>query len=94
MIDDLEQIPQLARGCRVQTRSADETVLLVPEGLLRLKGAGAEILALVDGERTVAQIISTLHSQYPPEAHAQISSEVVTFLSSLNQRSVLLLKKP
>jgi pyrroloquinoline quinone biosynthesis protein D len=94
MIDDLGQVPQLARGCRIQARSAEETVLLVPEGLLRMKGAGAEILGLVDGERTIAQIIAVLHSQYPPEAHDQIASEVLTFLSSLNHRSVLLLKQP
>jgi pyrroloquinoline quinone biosynthesis protein D len=69
-------------------------VLLVPEGMLRLKGAGAEILALVDGERTVAQIVDALQSQYPPEAHAQIATEVASFLASLNQRSLLLFKKP
>lgn len=94
MIADLEQVPRLARGCRVQARSEEETVLLVPEGLLRLKGAGAEILALVDGERTVAQIIEMLQAQYPAEAHAQIAAEVVSFLANLNQRSVLLLQRP
>lgn len=94
MIEDLQQVPHLARGCRVQTRSEGETVLLVPEGMLRLKGAGAEILALVDGERTIAQVIDTLQSQYPPEAHAQIAAEVEGFLASLNQRSVLLFRKP
>lgn len=94
MSQDLQQIPQLARGCRIQRRSEEETVLLVPEGLLRLKGAGAEILTHVDGERTVGQIIEMLQSQYPPEAHAQIAAEVVSFLTSLSQRSVLLFKKP
>lgn len=92
MIEDLQQVPQLARGCRVQKRSDEETVLLIPEGLLRLKGAGAEILGLVDGERTVEQILESLQSQYPLEAHAQIAAEVVSFLASLNQRSVLLFK--
>jgi pyrroloquinoline quinone biosynthesis protein D len=90
---DLEQVPQLARGCRVQARSEEETVLLVPEGMLRLKGAGAEIVALVDGKRSVAQIIETLQSEYPPTAHAQIAAEVASFLASLNQRSVLILRE-
>jgi coenzyme PQQ biosynthesis protein PqqD len=90
----LEDIPQLARGCRVQTRSEEETVLMVPEGLLRLKGAGAEILVLVDGESSAAQIIARLQSEYPSEAPEQIAGEVVSFLTSLNQRSVLLFKKP
>lgn len=92
MIEDLRQIPRFARGCRVQTRSESETVLLVPEGLLRLRGAGAEILALVDGERTVAEIVDRLRTQYPPEAHTQIATETISFLASLNQRSVLLFK--
>lgn len=87
------KIPQLAHGCRVQSRNAEETVLLVPEGLLRLKGAAAEILALVDGVRTVEQIIAALQEQYPPEVHIQIADEVYGFLSSLNARSVLIFKE-
>jgi coenzyme PQQ biosynthesis protein PqqD len=86
-------IPQLARGCRIQSRSEEEAVLLIPEGLLRLKGAAVEILALVDGSRTVATITSDLQQQYPPEAHAQIASEVESFLTGLHTRSVLLFKE-
>lgn len=94
MTEDLLRIPYLARGCRVQTKSEDETVLLVPEGLLRLKGSGAEVLALVDGVRSVNQIVTTLQSQYPLEAHVQIATEAADFLTSLNKRSVLLFKTP
>ncbi len=86
-------IPQLARGCRVQSRTDEETVLLIPEGLLRLKGAAAEILAFVDGTRTVPQITEALQAQYPPEAHEQIAAEVDSFLRSLHNRSVLLFKE-
>ena len=94
MKDESNRVPQLARGCRVQSRGENETVLLVPEGLLRLKGAGAEIVALVDGVRTAAEIVKVLQSQYPPEAHAQISTETTSFLESLHQRSVLFFKEP
>ena len=92
MNGDPDQILELARGCRVQARSEDETVLVVPEGLLRLKGAGAEILSLVDGNRTVAQIIERLQTQYPPGAHARIAAETTSFLAGLEQRSVLRIK--
>ncbi len=85
-------IPELGRGCRIQTRSAEETVLLIPEGLLRLKGSAAEILSLVDGERTVLQVTEELQKQYP-EAHDQIAAEVSNFLQSLHQRSLLLYKE-
>lgn len=93
MTEEQRKIPQLARGCRVQQRSEDETVLLVPEGILRLKGAAAEILGLVDGERAVIEIIELLRTQYPPEAHHQIEPEVESFLASLHTRSVLLFKE-
>jgi pyrroloquinoline quinone biosynthesis protein D len=93
MNDTSNKAPQLARGCRVQSRSADETVLLIPEGLLRLKGSAAEILALVDGQRTIGQINTALQADYPPEAHAQIAKEVDDFLRSLHERSVLLFKE-
>ena len=86
-------IPQLARGCRVQSRSEEETVLLIPEGLLRLKGAATEILALVDGQRSVAEITTTLQAGYPAEAHEQIAAEVDSFLRSLHNRSVLIFKE-
>jgi pyrroloquinoline quinone biosynthesis protein D len=91
--DLLENVPQLARGCRVQSRSEDEAVLLVPEGLLRLKGSAVEILGLVDGVRKVSEITATLQLQYPPEAHEQIAAEVNSFLRSLHGRSVLLFKE-
>ncbi len=93
MSDTSNKVPQLARGCRVQSRNEDETVLLIPEGLLRLKGSAGEILALVDGQRTVGQISAALQAEYPPEAHTLIDEEVERFLQSLHERSVLLLKE-
>ncbi len=93
MTETLSQVPQLTRGCRVQSRSAEKTVLLVPEGLLRLKGSTAEILAFVDGYRTVAQITEALEARDPREAHGQVAAEVYRFLNSLHGRSVLLFKE-
>ena len=87
------QAPRLARGCRVQSRNEEEAVLLIPEGLLRLKGAAAEILSLIDGQLTVLQITEILQSQYPPEAHTQITEEVDRFLQSLHARSLLFFKE-
>jgi pyrroloquinoline quinone biosynthesis protein D len=83
------QVPRLAPGCRVRSMNADEAVLLIPEGLLQLDGAAAEILALVDGQRTIEQIIGDLQRQYDPAASEQIAVEVQTFLERLHGRSVL-----
>jgi hypothetical protein len=38
------RVPCLAVGCRIRALSAEETMLLVPEGALRLKGAASEII--------------------------------------------------
>ena len=93
MTDTSNKVPRLARGCRIKSRNAEETVLLIPEGLLRLEGAAAEILALIDGQRTVLTITQALQAEYPPEAQVQIAQEVDGFLQSLHARSVLLLEE-
>ena len=86
------RVPCFAVGCRIRALSAEETMLLVPEGALRLKGAASEIIGYIDGERTVDAI--TLHLQ---EAHAaadaeQIEAEVKQFIEKLHKRSVLLFR--
>jgi pyrroloquinoline quinone biosynthesis protein D len=82
-------IPQLAPGCRVRNMNEEGAVLLVPEGMLKLQGSAVEILSLVDGQRSIGQIVSELCAQYGPEATEQIASEVHTFLGRLHARSVL-----
>jgi pyrroloquinoline quinone biosynthesis protein D len=81
-------IPQLAPGCRVRN-TAEEAVLLVPEGMLKLQGSAAEILSLIDGQRSIHEIVSELCRQYGPEATEQITTEVHNFLERLHARSVL-----
>ena len=61
------RVPRLAIGCRVRTLSAEEAMLLVPEGALRLKGAASEIISLIDGHRSVDAISSSLtRKDMPP----------------------------
>ena len=81
-------IPQLAPGCRVHNR-AGEAILLVPEGMLKLQGSAPEILSLIDGQRSLHEIVSELCRQYGPEARDQITTEVHDFLERLHARSVL-----
>ena len=86
------RVPRLAVGCRVRVLSAQESMLLVPEGALQLKGAASEIFGLIDGDRTVDAITSHLqqvHSDAPPQ---QIDAEVKQFIEKLHKRSVLLFK--
>jgi pyrroloquinoline quinone biosynthesis protein D len=86
------RVPRLAAGCRVRVLSAQESMLLVPEGVLQLKGAASEILGLIDGERTVDAItlhLQQAHADAPPQ---QIDTEVKQFIDKLHRRSVLLFK--
>ena len=63
---DIQQVPHLRRGFRLQWEPAQGChVLLYPEGMVRLNESAGEILRLVDGERSVAQIIFDLRRRFP-----------------------------
>ncbi|MDH4609241.1 pyrroloquinoline quinone biosynthesis peptide chaperone PqqD [Pseudomonas sp. BN102] len=60
------QVPNLRRGFRLQWEPAQGChVLLYPEGMVRLNESAGEILRLVDGQRSVAQIILDLRRRFP-----------------------------
>jgi len=86
------RVPRLTIGCRVRTLSADEAMLLVPEGALRLKGAASEIIALIDGHRSVDTIASLLQERHASGDSLRIATEVKQFIEKLHARSVLLYK--
>jgi pyrroloquinoline quinone biosynthesis protein D len=72
------------------TQSADlGPVLLLPESMLRLTGPGPRIVELCDGARTLAEVISTLQSEFNGADPEMISREVLAFLASLNERRAL-----
>jgi pyrroloquinoline quinone biosynthesis protein D len=63
---NLQQVPHLRRGFRLQWEPAQGChVLLYPEGMVRLNDSAAEILLLVDGERSVGGIIDDLRLKFP-----------------------------
>ena len=61
-------------------------VLLMPETMLRLTGPGPRIVALCDGARTLADVISTLQSEFSGADPEMIRREVLAFLASLNEK--------
>jgi coenzyme PQQ biosynthesis protein PqqD len=63
--------------------------LLVPEGVLRLKGTAIDILRLCDGQRTLGQILQEMQARYQSADPRQMEQEVETFLSRLQQRRVI-----
>jgi len=82
-------IPRLALGCRM-TQSKDlGPVLLMPESMLRLTGPGPRIVELCDGARTLAEVITTLQSEFSTADPEMIRREVLAFLASLQERRAL-----
>jgi pyrroloquinoline quinone biosynthesis protein D len=62
----LSNVPAIRRGFRLQFEPVQAChVLLYPEGMIRLNDSAGEILQQVDGKRSVAQIIDTLHQRFP-----------------------------
>jgi len=81
----LESVPVLNRMFRFQWEKAqDSYVLLYPEGMVKLNGPAGEVLALVDGQRTAADIIQTLQAKFP-DAEG-IDRDILDFLGDAREQ--------
>jgi len=81
--------PRLAPGCRWAEAQGAERMLLFPEGAIRLRGTGREILERCDGQRTVEQIVADLQLIYSAGDPARIAEDVRSFLGQLHQKRVV-----
>ena len=61
----------------------------MPEGAIRLKGTGPEIVALCDGGRSIEEILTALKIKYPTSNSDELEAETLEFLKSLRQKRVL-----
>lgn len=66
-------VPALKPHFRFQWEPAqDSYVLLYPEGMIKLNGSAGEIMACVDGERSIDTIIDVLKTKFAEAGgHAQ-----------------------
>jgi pyrroloquinoline quinone biosynthesis protein D len=55
-------------------------VLLYPEGMVKLNGSAGEILAVCNGERSVAEIIGLLTEKFPEAP--DIETDIIDFLAT------------
>jgi hypothetical protein len=58
----------------------------MPEGILRLKGTGVDIVSLCDGKRMLRDILKELQAKYPGTDSALIESETLSFLNALRDK--------
>ena len=84
-----DQTLRLAPGCRLSAGEARADMLLIPEGVMRLKGPARTILELCDGKRALGEVIEELRHRHPLEDAARIETEAVAFLARLRDRGVL-----
>ena len=78
--------PALWRLARIEFDPVrGQRVLLYPEGAMLLNDTGAEILALCDGRRTVADIASDLGRKYD----AEVTDDVAAYLAALAERELI-----
>jgi len=84
-----DSVPRLLRGVMVKFDEVRErTVLLAPERTLALDGTGISIIEMVDGKKTVSEIVHELADTYDAEVQT-IGNDVVAFLRDLINRGYL-----
>ena len=83
---EMSSVPRLAAGCRLH---ATADILLVPEGTLNLSGPAREILARIDGKRTVDAIVEDLLLQFEGANADEVRQDVLGMLDRMRQRGVI-----
>ena len=84
-----ESIVYLPRGVRIkEDKVRERTVLVAPERTVALDEIGVAILAIVDGEKTLADIVEELSAQYNAPKQ-EIGNDVVAFVRDLQNRGYL-----
>jgi pyrroloquinoline quinone biosynthesis protein D len=85
--------PRLAAGCRwgaeSKTGAQEERVILFPEGAIKLQGTGRQVLERCDGQRTFAQIIAELQTQFADADPAKIRADITQFLEQLRHKRIV-----
>ena len=81
-----DSVPRIWRLARLDYDPARQRpVLLYPEGAVLLNDTGREILELVDGARTVAEIAALLGERYQTD----VTADVTDYLSRLAERELI-----
>jgi len=80
--------PRLAAGCRWGGTEQDR-VILFPEGAIKLQGTGRQVLERCDGQRTFAQLITELQSQFADADPGKIRTDISQFLEQLRHKRIV-----
>jgi pyrroloquinoline quinone biosynthesis protein D len=89
MKPELNAIPKLAPGVRLDNKDRQSKILLMPERALRLNGPSFEILQLCDGKHTVQRIAQKLQAAHPTAEPQRITNDVLEYLASLHDERAI-----
>lgn len=89
MKPELDVIPQLAPGVRLNDSQQQPRMLLMPERALRLNGPSLEIVQLCDGQHTVQQIAEKLHQLYAKAEPQHITDDLLSYLALLHDQRAI-----
>ncbi|MGP3590651.1 pyrroloquinoline quinone biosynthesis peptide chaperone PqqD [Vagococcus sp. WN89Y] len=74
------QVPLFRRGYRLQWEATQNGyVILYPEGMAKLNESASAILTLVDGNKSVAEMVTELQARFP-QAEG-LEEDVLEFLA-------------
>lgn len=89
MTPDPESHPRLAPGCRLNEKTQQPRVLLMPERALQLNGPSLEIVERCDGRHTVRQIITELQRLYSKAWPEKVEEDILGYLALLQKERAL-----
>ncbi|MEM6052369.1 pyrroloquinoline quinone biosynthesis peptide chaperone PqqD [Erwinia sp. P7711] len=88
-----QQIPAFRRGYRLQWEQAQDChVILYPEGMAKLNESATAILQLVDGKRSVADLIAGLNAQFPDAGG--VDDDVKEFFNQAYEQKWIIFRDP
>ena len=82
---ELSASPRLAPGVRLNDKSQQPRLLLMPGRELRLSGPSLEIMTMCDGKHTVEQIVDKLQVLYAKAEPQRVTQDLLNYLERLRE---------
>ena len=89
MKPELTATPRMAPGVRLNEKTEQQRMLMMPERALRLIGPSLEIVQLCDGQHTVQQIAEKLHTLYSKAEPQRITDDLLGYLALLHDERAI-----
>lgn len=85
----LDARPRLAPGVRLDQKTEEPRMLLMPERVLRLNRPSLEIVLRCDGKNSVRQIAEELYKLYSKAELQRITDDLVSYLAVLHDQRAI-----